>query len=101
MLRKLGIVLTVVAVGMASIQTDAFARGHGGGSGGDGRALSGAPSGAPGYGMDRGAFNSRASSLRLHDRGRLPGFGNDPGWSGPCFNHPYSYRSHCDDGSFF
>jgi hypothetical protein len=96
MLRRLGIALTVIALGMTAIQTDAFARGHGRGSGGGGHI------GAPGYvGMDR-AFNSRASGLRLHDRARLqPGFGNDPGWSGPCFSHPYSYRTHCDDGSFF
>jgi hypothetical protein len=99
MLRRLGIALTVIALGMTSIQTDAFARGgrHRGGSGGGGHI------GAPGYvGVDRGAVNSRAIGLRLHDRGRLqPGFGNDPSWSGPCFSHPYSYRSNCDDGSFF
>ena len=108
MLRKLGIVLTVIALGMTSIQTDAFARGsgHGGGSGGHiggGGDFGGGQSGARGYGMDRGAFNSRASGLRLHDQARLrPGFGNDSGWSDSCFSHPYGYRyPHCYDGYFF
>ena len=118
MLRKFGILLTVIALGMTSIQTDAFARGggrghiggggfagghFGGGQFGGGRAFSGGQFGAPGHrGVDRGAFNSRASGLRFHDRRRFQrGFGNDPGWSGPCFSHPYSYRSDCDDGSFF
>ena len=36
MLRKIGIVLTVIALGMTAIQTDAFARGGGGGHGGGG-----------------------------------------------------------------
>ena len=130
MLRKLGIVLTVIALGMTSIQTDAFARGGGGGGGhgggfggaahiggggfggghfgggqfGGGRAFSGEQFGAPGHmGMDRGALNSRASGLRLHDRGRFrPGFGNDSGWYDSCWSHPYNYRyPQCYDGYFF
>ena len=147
MLRKLGIVLTVIALAMTSIQTDAFARGGGGGGGhgggfgggghgggfgggghggglgggghtggggfggghfgggqfGGGRAFSGGQFGAPGHmGMDRGALNSRASGLRLHDRGRFrPEFGNDSGWYYSCWN-PYNYRyPHCYNGYFF
>ena len=96
MLRKLEIVLTIIALGMTSIQTHAFARGGDGGSGGH---IGGGQSGAPGYGMDRGAFDSRASGL--HDRGRS-GFGNDSGLSNSCWSRPYSYRyPHCYDGYFF
>jgi hypothetical protein len=36
MLRKVGIVLTVIALGMTAVGTDAFARGGGGGGGGHG-----------------------------------------------------------------
>ena len=56
MLRKIGIVLTVIALGMTAVQTDAFARGgggggHGGGGGGGGGGFGG---GGHGFGGGRG-----------------------------------------------
>jgi hypothetical protein len=111
MLRKIGIGLTVLALGLSAIQTDAFARGggggHGFGGGGHGfgggghafgggghafgggmasRGFSGGPLGAPGrMGMGRGGFESRQSGLRLHDGPRFRrGFGNTWGWYDSC-----------------
>jgi hypothetical protein len=56
MLRKMGIVLAVVALGMTVMQTDAFARGGGGGSGGHGGGGGGHMGGGFGGGHMGGGF---------------------------------------------
>lgn len=117
MLRKVGIVLTVIALGMTAVGTDAFARGGGGGGHGGGggfgggghfggggfggarigggfagsRGLSGGQFAAPGI---RGGFATRNSGLRLHDgRGFRRGVGSDWGWYDNCWPYDYSYTS--------
>ena len=117
MLRKVGIVLTVIALGMTAVGTDAFARGGGGGHGGGGHFGGGGGFGAGArmgvfaagtgisgghmagsgrMGLGRGAFNSRPSGLRSEGRGNLRNV--QGGWGG-C-NMPYDYRyQNC--GSFF
>ena len=59
MLRKIGIVLTVIALGMTAVQTDAFARGgggggHGGGGGGHGGGFGGGHGFGGGFGGGHG-----------------------------------------------
>jgi len=103
MLRKIGIVLTVIAVGMTMIQTEAFARrggGHGGSRGGGhvsaSQGISRGHFAAPGrVRAGRGALDSRPSGLRSRDGWGSPG--GQGSWGG-C-NMPYDYR-YQDCGGF-
>jgi hypothetical protein len=101
MLRKVGIVLTVIALGLTAVGTDAFARGgggggHGGGFGGGGHfgggGFGGGHFGGGGFAGGRGfggghiggmsaghfaapgihgGFNTRNSGMRFHDGRRF------------------------------
>lgn len=80
MLRKLGIVLTVVALGMTSAQTSAFARG-GGGGGGHGGGFGGGGGHFGGGGFGGGAhFGGGGFAGRGFSGGHIGGGG---GFAGP------------------
>src|ERR1700730_15868134 len=115
MLRKIAIVLAVIAMGMTAIQTDAFARGGGGGGGGHGgggggghgggfggggdfggggfgggRGLAGGHFGGGHMGAGRG-FTTHESGLRDRGgRGFRRGFGYGD-WGEYCNDYTYDY----------
>jgi hypothetical protein len=121
MLRKMTIVLAVIAMGMTAVHTDAFARGGGGGGGGHGGGgfggghmggggfggghmgagfsggriggLGGAQFGGAQFGGIHGGFTTRNSGLRSQDRRgfRRGGVGGDWGWC----DWPYEYDGYC------
>lgn len=114
MLRKIGIVVSVIAVTSAGIADAAFARAGGGQPGGGGHIGGGFTSGPLGgqFGGERGpsaghfggpgrrepgreAFTSQPSGLHLRDGRRVaPAYRSDWGWYGNCW--PYDYiNPHC------
>ena len=124
MLRKIGIVVAVIALGVASVQTTAFARGGGGGGGGGhfggggfggggghiggfgGGGHFGGGGGFAGRGFG-GGFTSRnvgghfagPGLARGHRFVRPFGFGGgDWGWY--CNQWPYGYYSYYGDGCY-
>lgn len=88
MLRKIGIVLAVIALGMTAIQTDAFARGGGGGGGGGGHGGGGGfGGGGHGGGFGGGGhFGGGGFGGGGHFGGG--GFGGGRGFSGGHFAAP-------------
>lgn len=109
MLRRIGIVLTVIAVTSTGIAGGAWARGGGGHIGGGGHVGGGFTGGQMGggfgggrgplagnsgerLGSGRDAFTSRPSGLRLHDGRRgAPRYGSGWGSYDNCW--PYDYTN--------
>jgi hypothetical protein len=118
MLRKMSIIAAVLALSLTAVQTDAFARGgggggHGGGGGGHGGGFGGGGHfggggfggghfGGGGFGgghfgggrvgVARGGFASRNTGLRVRgDRGFRRGYGwGGWGWDDWCDGYPYA-----------
>ena len=87
MLRKIAIVLALIAVGMTAVQTDAFARGGGGGGGGGFVEVPYAGHVA----VVPGGFTTRDSGLHVRGgRGLRRGFGGGD-WGYDCNGRPYDY----------
>ena len=116
MLRKVGIMLTVIALGMTAVGTDAFARGGGGGGGHGGfggahmgggfggarigggfagsRGLGGGQFAAPGV---RGGLTTRPSGMRLQNgRHFRRGFGGGGWYDDSCWSYDYT-NPYCYD----